>query len=216
MQHNLLILISLLIILSNLFLLGSSRTRAMLRGIAAQGVLLSILPFLFPMHKSGLVSIIVPAVLSITIKAILIPYFLHRVIQRVNTENALNPYIGYPVSVIIGLLISYGSFLFIEKLPFSYLSISPFTTSAAFASILIGMLIISTRRNVIAQIIGYLVFENAGFILGISISSTMPLFIEIGIMLDLLAGIFIMVVAVSRIHILFDSVGTQKLERLNK
>lgn len=216
MQHNLLILTSLLIILSNLFLLGSSRTGAMIRGVAVQGILLSILPFLLPKHEAGLTSIIVPAVLSITIKAILIPYFLHRVIRRVNTEKALHPYLGYSVSVILGLLISYGSFLFIEKLPFTYLSVSPLTTSAAFASILIGMLIISTRRNIIAQIIGYLIFENAGFILGISLSSTMPLIIEIGIMLDLLAGIFIMVVAVSRIHLQFDSVGTEKLERLNK
>lgn len=216
MQQNLLILISLLIILSNLYLLGTSRTRAMLRGIAAQGVLLSLLPFLLPVHEAGLISVIIPAVLSITIKAILIPYFLHRIIRRVNTENALHPYLGYSVSVIIGLLISYGSFLFIEKLPFTYLSVSPLTTSAAFASVLIGMVIIATRRNIIAQIIGYLVFENAGFILGISLSSTMPLFIEVGIMLDLLSGIFIMVVAVSRIHLQFDSVGTQKLERLNK
>jgi hydrogenase-4 component E len=97
-----------------------------------------------------------------------------------------------------------------------YLSTSPLNTSAAFASMIIGMFIISTRRNVIAQIIGYLVFENAGFILGISIASSQPLFIEIGVLLDLLAGIVIMVVAVNHIHLYFDSVDTESLERLNK
>lgn len=216
MQHNLLILVSLLIILSNLFLLGSSRTGAMVRGIAIQGFLLSLIPFLLPAHGAGLVEKIIPAILSITIKGIIIPLFLHRLTTNVKTEKALHPYLGYSISVLIGLLISYGCFLFLGKLPFMYLSISPLCSSAAFASVLIGMLIISTRRNIIAQIIGYLVFENAGFILGVSISSTQPLLLEIGIMLDLLAGIFIMVATASRIHLHFNSIGTDKLERLSK
>ncbi len=216
MQNNLLILISLLIILSNIFLLGSSRTGAMIRGIAFQGVLLSLLPLFLPSESVRILDIIILAVLSIAIKGVIIPHYLRKVTRNIRTKKELHPYLGYSVSVIFGLLVSYGSFYFIGKLPFMYLSISPFNTSAAFASMIIGMFIIATRRNIIAQIIGYLVFENAGFILGISIASSQPLFIEIGILLDLLAGIVIMVVAVNHIHLYFDNVNTDSLERLNK
>ena len=163
-----------------------------------------------------LLDIIILAALSIVIKGIVIPRYLAKVTKNVRIRKELHPYLGYSASVIFGLLVSYGSFYFVEKLPFMYLSISPFNTSAAFASMIIGMFIIATRRNIIAQIIGYLVFENAGFILGISIASSQPLFIEIGILLDLLAGIVIMVVAVNHIHLYFDSLDAESLERLNK
>jgi hydrogenase-4 component E len=216
MQNNLLILLSLLIVLSNIFLLGSSRTGAMIRGIAFQGLMLSLLPLFIPSGEVRILEILILAALSIVVKGVLIPHYLGRVTRNVNIRKELHPYVSYSVSVLFGLLISYASFYFIKKLPFMYLSISPFNTSAAFASIIIGMFIIATRRNIIAQIIGYLVFENGGFILAISIASSQPLFVEIGIMLDLLAGIVIMVVAVNHIHLYFNSVDAESLERLNK
>jgi len=216
MQYDLLILLSLLIVLSNIYLLGSSRTGALIRGITFQGILLSLLPFFLPSGEIGTFDILIPAVLSIAVKGVVIPHYLRKVTRNVNIKKELHPYVSYSVSVIFGLLISYASFYFIKKLPFMYLSISPFNTSAAFASIIIGMFIIATRRNIIAQIIGYLVFENAGFILAVSIASSQPLFIEIGILLDLLAGIVIMVVAVNHIHLHFNSVDAESLERLHK
>lgn len=216
MQNNLLILLSLLIILSNIFLSGSSRTGTMIRGIAVQGILLSLLPLFLTLESVRTFDVIILAILSVAIKGVIIPHYLRKVTRNVKTRKALHPYVGYSVSVILCLFVSYASFYFINKLPFMYLSISPFNTSAAFASMIIGMFIIATRRNIIAQIIGYLVFENAGFVLGISIASSQPLFIEIGILLDLLAGIVIMVVAVNHIHLYFDSVNTDTLERLNK
>jgi len=216
MQYDLLILLSLLIVLSNIYLLGSSRTGALIRGITFQGILLSLLPFFLPSGEIGTFDILIPAVLSIAVKGVVIPHYLRKVTRNVNIKKELHPYVSYSVSVIFGLLISYASFYFIKKLPFMYLSISPFNTSAAFASIIIGMFIIATRRNIIAQIIGYLVFENAGFILAVSIASSQPLFIEIGILLDLLAGIVIMVVAVNHIHLHFNSLDAESLERLHK
>ncbi|MBI9103516.1 MAG: hypothetical protein JEY99_13945 [Spirochaetales bacterium] len=216
MQYNILILLSLLIVLSNIFLLGSSRTGAMIRGVTFQGVVLSLLPLFIPSEAGKIVELLILAIISIAIKGFIIPHYLRKVTRNVLTKKELHPYVGYSWSVIFGLLISYGSFYFIKKLPFMYLSVSSFNTAAAFASIIIGMFIIATRRNIIAQIIGYLVFENAGFILGISIASSQPLFIEIGILLDLLAGIVIMVVAVTHIHLYFDSVNSESLERLNK
>jgi hydrogenase-4 component E len=188
----------------------------MIRGIAFQGLVLSLLPFFINSEENSMFELLLLAVLSIVIKALLIPYYLRKVSSNVKVKKELNPYVGYSVSVISGLVITYASFYLIKKLPLINLSISPFHTAAAFASLIIGMFIIAGRRNIIAQIIGYLVFENAGFILGISIASAQPLFIETGVLLDLLAGVVIMVVAVNRIHLHFDSVNADSLERLNK
>ena len=216
MENNLLLLLSLLIVLSNIYLLGTSRIGLMIRMIAFQGAVISILPFFIHSAISSLTEILILSVLNILIKGFVIPCYLRKVSDNVKIKKELNPYIGYTVSVVFGLVITFASFYIVKKLPLMYLSISPFHTAAAFASIMTGMFIIAGRRNIIAQIIGYLVFENAGFILGISIASAQPFFIEIGVLLDLLAGVVIMVVAVNRIHIHFDSVNADSLERLNK
>ncbi len=216
MGNNLFLLLSLLIVLSNIYLLGTSRIGAMIRGIAFQGTVISILPFFIHFEFGNIAEILVLSFLSIVIKGLVIPYYLRKVSENVKVKKELNPYIGYSVSVVSGLLITYGSFYLVRKLPLFYLSISPFHTAAGFASVIVGMFIIAGRRNIIAQIIGYLVFENAGFILGISIASGQPLFIELGVLLDLLAGVVIMVAAVNYIHIHFDSVNTDSLERLYK
>lgn len=216
METNLYVLLSLLIVLSNIYLLGTSRTGAMIRGIAFQGFLLSFLPLMLPHEEIQGLDILLLAALSIVIKGVIIPHYLKKVTRNVKTKKELNPYVGYSTSVIFGLVVSFSSFYFIEKLPFISFSISSFHTATAFASLIIGMFLIATRKNIIAQIIGYLVFENAGLILGISMASSQPLYIEIGVLLDLLAGVVIMVVAVNHIHLYFDSVNVDSLERLNK
>ena len=216
MENSILLLLSLLIVLSNIYILGTSRIGIMIRAIAFQGAVISILPFFIHTEICCITEILLLSVLNIFIKGFVIPHYLKKVSDNVKVKRELNPYIGYTVSVISGLVITFASFYLVKKLPLYHLSISPFHTAAAFASVLIGMFLISGRRNIIAQIIGYLVFENAGFILGISIASAQPLFIEIGVLLDLLAGVVIMVVAVNRIHIHFDSVNADSLERLSK
>ena len=210
------LLLSLLIVLSNIYLLGTSRIGAMIRGIAFQGILLSLLPLFIHLEGAEIFDIVFPSVLSITVKGFIIPSFLRKVSSDIKVKKELNPYIGYTVSVFSGLIITYSSFYLVNKLPFMYLSISPFYTAAAFASVITGMFLIAGRRNIIAQIIGYLVFENSGFILGISIAFSQPLLIEIGVLLDLLAGVVIMAAAVNYIHFRFDSVDSDQLERLNK
>ncbi len=78
----------------------------------------------------------------------------------------------------------------------------------------IGLFLIITRTNIVAQIIGYLVFENAGFVLGISIAAFQPLLIEMGVLLDIMVGVLIMVMAVRYVHLEHDTISIQPLERL--
>ena len=102
----------------------------------------------------------------------------------------------------------------LRKVPFYSVSISPFHASTAIATAFIGLFLIVTRRNVVGQIIGYLVFENAGFVLGISVAAFQPLFIEMGVLLDILVGVFIMVMAVNYVHMEHDTISIRSLERL--
>jgi hydrogenase-4 component E len=164
----------------------------------------------------GIWHVILLSVLSVIVKGYIIPNYLDKIIHQVKVKRELNPYVGYILSVLFGIMVSYGSFVLLKHMPFYTLVVSPLHAATAMASILIGTFLIASRRNVLAQIIGFLVFENAGFILGISVAASQPLFIEIGILFDLVAGVIIMGTTMRFIHTHFDSISVNALERLSR
>ena len=134
--------------------------------------------------------------LGVAVKGIAIPFYLRRSIRDVRIIRDPDPSVGYVVSIVFGLLAAALSFYVLRKIPVHSVTVSPFHAATAIATAAIGLFLIITRRNVVSQVIGYLVFENAGFILGVSVAAFQPLFIEMGILLDILVGVFIMVVAI--------------------
>lgn len=213
MKFNLLAWISIAIVICNLYLLIPGRVTSMIRGIAVQGFLLSILPLLLP-HSVERIHIVILFVLSAGIKGILIPRYLFKAVRGVRVLNEIRPAVGFSLSIVYGIIISALSFYALRKIPFYSVTISPFHGATAIATAFIGLFIIIVRRNVVAQIIGYLVFENASYILGLSVAASMPLFIEMGVLLDILASTFIMVIAVNYVHTKHETICGRSLESL--
>jgi hydrogenase-4 component E len=215
MSFDLLAWLSLAIIVCNLYMLATSRLSGMIRGVAAQGFLLSMLPLLLP-NPAELFHTVLLVVLGMAIKGILIPRFLTKAIRDIRVVREVNPSIGYTLSVAYGVVTSAFAFYILRKVPFSSVAVSPLHTSIAIATAFIGVFLIVARRNVVSQIVGYLVFENSAFILAISVAAFQPLLVEMGILLDMLVGVFIMVVAVHHIHTRHRTIDVQSLERLRR
>ena len=215
MKSNILTWVSLAIVVCNLYILSASRLRSMIRGVAFQGILISALPLLIP-HPGKALHTVILVILSISIKGFVIPASLFRSIRDAEAVRDVDPAVGYSLSLIYGMAVSGLSFIVLKKIPFTLVTVSPFHASSAIAIAFTGIFIIVARRNVVSQIIGYLVFENAGFILAISVAASQPLFVEMGVLLDVLVGVFIMVMAVNRIHAQHDSISIRSLERLSK
>lgn len=215
MSFDLLAWVSLAIIVCNLYMLSTSRLTGMIRGVAIQGCLLSILPLLLP-SPAELFHTILLLILGMAIKGILIPRYLFRAIRDVRVVREVNPSVGYSLSAAYGIVTSVFAFYALRRIPFSAVAVSPFHASVAIATAFIGIFLIVARRNVVSQIIGYLVFENSAFILAISIAAFQPLLVEMGVLLDMLVGVFIMVMAVHHIHTKHRTIGIESLERLTR
>ncbi|MFH1067829.1 MAG: hypothetical protein V1746_07995 [bacterium] len=215
MKFNLLAWVSLAMVLCNLYLLSTSRLTSMIKGVAAQGLLLSALPLLLP-NQADQSHVMILISLSVIIKTLIIPRYLFRAIRDVRVVKEVNPSIGYTLSMAYGILTAAFAFYILKGIPFSSVVVSPLHASLAIATAFVGLFLIVARRNVVSQIIGYLVFENSGFMLGISIAAFQPLFIEMGVLLDILVGVFIMVMAVNLIHIEHDTISTHSLEKLTQ
>jgi hydrogenase-4 component E len=182
--------LTVILILSCLFLLGSSRPRTALFGVAAQGFCLGLLPIL----RAGVD--LVPAIWliagsSIVIKGLLLPLLMRKVVQDTGIEQEHNPPVAFGASIILGVaLLGLSAWLsFRLQLPGTA---SLMITATSMFLILVGLFLMIGRRLAIMQSLAFLVMENGVFALGVGISLEFPLIVELGILLDVFVGVFLM------------------------
>ena len=87
-------------------------------------------------------------------------------------------------------------------------------TPASLATLFSGFLGLTTRRKAISQVTGYLVLENGIYVFGLLLYQSM--IVEVGILLDLLVGIFVMGIVLNHIQREFSSLDTERLSRLRE
>lgn len=93
---------------------------------------------------------------------------------------------------------------------------SDFLLPVSAATILVGLLILISRVKAITQVVGFLVVENGIYLFGLMLLKRTPLLVELGILLDLFVGVFIMAIVVYHIRREFDHMDTHLLDALKE
>jgi len=213
MRNDLLFLATVVLSSCNLYILATSRLTSLVKTVAIQGIILAFVPVLTPDAPDVLHAVILTAT-SLVVKGVLIPHFLLRAMRGVNIPREPDPPVGYSMSLLFGIVTTGLSFYLVRHIPFGSVVVSPLHAGLAIGTACTGIFLISARRRAINQVIGYLIFENAAYLLGISIAAHQPLLVEMGVLLDMMVGVFIMGVMIYRINTEFDSISTTQLERL--
>jgi len=203
-----------LVLLTNFFLLGTSRLRAIINGTALQGVLLGTLALLVH-HEVGLRPILV-AVGATAIKAIVIPWLLARALREAAIRREVEPFIGYIPSLVLGAIGTGLAMLFAGTLPLAPQHVGSLLIPTSLATVITGFILLTTRRKALTQVAGYLVLENGIFIMGLALIEALPFFVEIGVLLDLLVAIFVMGIMMLQINREFSSLDTTRLSSLKE
>ena len=81
----------------------------------------------------------------------------------------------------------------------------------ALSVLLLGLLMMVTRRNAVSQIVGFMSLEN-GLILAATAARGMPLVVEISVAFSVLIAFIVIGVFLFRIRERFDSVDLQALD----
>ena len=154
--------------------------------------------------------------ITFALKVVLIPWLLHRVVERLHIESEVETLINIPTTMLIGILIVIVSFNL--ALPIAALSstLSRGTIGIGLASVLLSFLMMITRAKALAQVIGFLAMENGLFFAATSATYGMPMVVELGIALDVLIGVLILGVFIFQIREQFDSLDIRHLERLKE
>ncbi|MBN2343322.1 MAG: hypothetical protein JXX29_17830 [Deltaproteobacteria bacterium] len=183
--------------------------------VIAQGFLLGVA---FLLHNSQHLNLgtWTIGISSILLKGAILPWLLTFVLHRSKAKLEVEPFIGFGASLFIGiLLLGFSSYIAWNlSIASTARSIPPALFSVALFLILSGMFLIITRKKAITQTIGYLVLENGVFATGLGIGHEFPFIVEMGVMLDIFVGVFLMGIMIFRIDKAFDHTDTHLFNEL--
>ena len=203
-----------IVLLLNLFMLSVSRMKTLIYSAAAQGVILSALPLL--LEKRIDLMVIAVALITAAIKGLLIPQMLHKALREARIKREVEPLIGFLPTMLLGALGTALSITFAAYLPMTQAGSSTLIVPASFSTVLTGFLVLTTRYKAITQVIGYLILENGIYIFGMLLLAAVPFLVELGILLDLFVGIFVVSIILNHINEALSSLDTRRLAALKE
>jgi len=202
-----------LVVLTNLRVLGASRLSACIRAVAVQGALLGLLPVLA--HLDALTGrLLLQAAASTLLKAVVFPWLLARAVREASIQLEVEPFVGYTASLTAGLLFWGGAFWLGQRLPVPGAEELRLLVPTALFTIFVGLFLIVARRKALTQVLGYLVLENGIYTFGMAFAEKQPLLVELGILLDVFMGVFVMGITLYHISREFDHLDADRLSEL--
>lgn len=204
------------VVILDLYILVTSRIAECVHAVKIQGALMAALPLaLWATEKTpSLVHVTLMSAGSLLIKAIVIPWLLYRAIRVANVYREVEPFVSMHVSLLLGALLVLSSFWVATVLSLPHPAPTPYVVPAAFSTLFLGLLVLVTRKKAVTQVVGYLMLENGVYIFGLTLAKALPFLVELGILLDLLGGIFVMGIAIHHISREFDHIDTERLANL--
>ena len=202
-------------ILVTAFLIVSSRSLVFyLRLFALQSLVLGGIAFLV-VAAYGETHILIAAFLTVAVKSIAIPLVLGRIIERIHVRKEVD----FSLNVTASLLLCGGIVVVADSVAHAVPGLGGAGAvsrilSVSIAMMLIGLFIMTARKQAVTQIIGLLTMENGIFLSGLSLTYGMPMIVEVGIFFDILVAVLILGVFVYRINRTFESVSIDELRRL--
>jgi hydrogenase-4 component E len=203
-----------LLVLTGFTLLSSSRLAACIRAVGFQGLLLGLLAILMQDGQLSVARVLLPLTTAV-VKGILLPWLLFRAMREADTVREVEPLITYNVSIIAGTAALTLSLWLGQRLQLPSEPPSSLLVPAALFTSLSGMIVIVSRRKALTQVLGYLALENGIYAFGATIALRLPVLVELGILLDVFVGVFVMGIAIFHISREFDHIDTDKLVALS-
>jgi hydrogenase-4 component E len=199
------------LVLVSLLLLYQDRMFSLLRFFAGHAVVLS-LAVAWQAFVQNTPELFITAAIALVFKGIAIPLVLYRIVVRLDIHRELEPVVGVGLTMLAG----------IGLIALSLIVILPLTSAAdpyaredlafALSVVLLGLLMMITRRNAVTQIIGFMSIEN-GLTLAATGAKGMPLVVEVSVAFSVLIVLIVFGVFVFRIRERFDTVDVSALDR---
>jgi hydrogenase-4 component E len=154
----------------------------------------------------------VTALIALVFKAILIPIVLYRIIVRLGIHREIEKVVGVGPTMLLGMGLVALSITVMLRVTVEADPLAREDLAFALSVVLLGLLMMVTRRNAVSQVVGFMSIEN-GLVLAATGAKGMPLVVEISIAFSVLIAFIIIGIFLFRIRERFDTVDVQALDR---
>lgn len=192
-------------------LLYQDRITAVLNVFALQAIALS-LSVAWQALIQEAPHLLVTAAIALILKGVVVPTALHRIVRRLGIHREIEQVIGAGPTMLTGLGLVALSILLVLPVGGSVSVLVREDLAFALAVILLGMLMMITRRNAVTQIVGFMSLEN-GLVLAATGAKGMPLVVEISVAFSVLIAFIVIGVFLFRIRERFETVDVSALDR---
>jgi hydrogenase-4 component E len=182
------------VLLASFLLLYQRRVAALVAVLAAQGALVALAAAWLGLVR-GEAHLFATAAITAAVKAVLVPLLLRAIVRRLDLDRAVETALPIGASLAIGVgLVALSVLVVLPATAGSAGALARVDMAMALSVLLLGILMMATRRTAIPQVVGLIAVENGLLLAAIGIAG-LPLLLEIAIavlvlVLVLVGGVF--------------------------
>ncbi|MGE0222134.1 MAG: hydrogenase-4 component E [Acetobacteraceae bacterium] len=199
------------LVLVSFMMLYQVRIYALLNVLALHALVLS-LSVAWQAHVQDSPHLFITAAIALGFKAILVPWALKRMVTRMGVHREIETVVSIGLTMLAGMALVALSLAVMLPVTANADPIAREDIALALSVVLIGLLMMVTRRNAVSQVVGFMSLEN-----GINLAATgargMPLVVEISVAFSILIAFIVIGIFLFRIRERFDTVDVGALDQ---
>ena len=193
-----------LLLFTMILIVAAGQIYRAIYAVAAQSLLIAVAGGVLA-TATGNADLWVIAGITLAVKATLLPWVLHWVVQRMNVRREVEPVIPIAATLALAVVIVVMSFQLSASLGAVRQAITGNALPVGIALTLTGVLVMATRKTALTQMVGLFASENGIFFTAMSVTEGMPLIIEIGVILDVILAALVMTIMVLKVRSTVDA-----------
>jgi hydrogenase-4 component E len=163
-------------------------------------------------HVQQAPHLFVTAAIALVFKAGVIPLALHRIILRLNIHRGIETALGIGPTLVVGVALVALSVLLVLPVTTASGAVTRESLAVALSVVLLGLLMMITRRNALTQVVGFMSLENGLILAAVGVKG-MPLVVELSIAFSVMVAFIIFGIFFFHIRERFDTLDLQDIER---
>jgi hydrogenase-4 component E len=203
-------LLSGLMVLVCFLMLYQDRLYSLLNTFALHALVLA-LAVAWQAYIQGAPHLYLTAGIALVFKGVVIPVALHRLIRRMGIHREVETVGGVGPTMLVGLALVALSISVMLPVTASAGTLAREDLAFALSVVLLGLLMMITRRNAVSQVVGFMSLEN-GLVLAATGAKGMPLVVEISVAFSILIAFIVIGIFLFRIRERFDTVDVGALD----
>ena len=199
------------LVLVSFMQLYQDRLSALLNVFAAHALVLA-MSVAWQAYVQDAPHLYITALIALVFKAIIIPVALRRIVVKLGIHREIENVFGVGLAMLLGIGLVALSMVVMLRVTAEADPLAREDLAFALSVVLLGLLMMVTRRNAVSQVIGFMSLEN-GLVLAATGAKGMPLVVEISIALSVLIAFIVIGIFLFRIRERFDTVDMRAMDR---